>query len=119
MAEQTYDGSCHCGAVAFQAQVDLDQPVIACNCSHCRRKGFLLSFVAPAKFELRSGKAALSDYRFNTHRIDHQFCQTCGVQAFAEGKGPDGSSMVAINIRCLEGVDLGALNVQDFDGASV
>ena len=119
MAEQAYDGSCHCGAVSFRASVDLDQPVIACNCSHCRRKGFLLAFVTPDKFELKQGDAALSDYRFNTHKIDHRFCATCGVEAFANGKNPDGSPMMAINVRCLDGVDLDGLKTHAFDGASM
>ncbi|MCC7267097.1 MAG: GFA family protein, partial [Caulobacteraceae bacterium] len=55
MAEQTYEGSCHCGAVAYSAKLDLEAPVISCNCSHCRRKGFLLAFVQPDAFDLKKG----------------------------------------------------------------
>ena len=118
MAEQTYEGSCHCGAVAYSAKLDLEAPVIACNCSHCRRKGFLLAFVQPDAFDLKKGREALSEYRFNKEQIAHLFCATCGVQSFAEGKTAAGASMVAVNVRCLEGVDPDVLTLQKVDGAS-
>jgi hypothetical protein len=118
MAEQTYEGSCHCGAVAYAAKLDFDQPVISCNCSHCQRKGFLLAFLAPDAFDLKQGREALSEYRFNKEQIAHLFCATCGVQSFAEGKGPGGAVMVAVNVRCLEGVDPDGLTLQKIDGAS-
>ena len=118
MAEQAYDGSCHCGAVAYSARLDLEAPVMSCNCSHCRRKGFLLAFVQPDAFDLQKGREALSEYRFNKEQIAHLFCSTCGVQSFAEGKGPGGQAMVAVNVRCLEGVDPDQLAFQKVDGAS-
>ena len=118
MAEQSYEGSCHCGAVAYSARLDLDQPVMSCNCSHCRRKGFLLAFVQPDAFDLKQGREGLSEYRFNKEQIAHLFCQTCGVQSFAEGKGPGGAATVAVNVRCLEGVDPDSLRLQKIDGAS-
>ena len=60
--------------------------VISCNCSHCARKGFLLTFIPPEQFELLSGEDALTEYRFNTHNIAHLFCRDCGAQPFARGK---------------------------------
>ena len=117
MAEQTYEGGCHCGAVAYSVGLDLDQPVMSCNCSHCRRKGFLLAFVQPDAFDLKKGREALNEYRFNKQAIAHLFCRTCGVQSFGEGKGPSGA-MVAVNVRCLTGVDPDGLEVQKVDGAS-
>lgn len=113
-----YEGSCHCGKVAFR--VDEDPPVnaVRCNCSHCRRKGFLLSFVPSSSLLIVQGKEALTDYFFNRHAIAHRFCSTCGCEAFGHGKGPDGADVAFVNLRCVPSIDLDALAIQDVDGAS-
>jgi hypothetical protein len=113
------EGSCHCGAVAFSVDAEAPKSAISCNCSHCRRKGFLLSFFLPEQFTLKSGKDALKSYFFNKHRIEHQFCTACGCQAFADGIGPDGKAMKAVNLRCVENLDLDALDIQHYDGAKL
>jgi hypothetical protein len=115
---KAYTGSCHCGKVRYQATVDLSQPVISCNCSICGRSGSMLSFVPASEFHLQSGEDSLTDYQFNKHHIHHVFCKTCGIKSFARGTRPDGSAMVAINVRCLEGVELDKLNVKHVDGRS-
>lgn len=118
MAEpQMREGGCHCGAVTFRAPAGLDQ-AIECNCSHCQTKGFILSFVPREQFELLSGADSLTEYRFNTKKLAHQFCSVCGVQAFAFGSGPDGVEMAAINLRALTDVDPKALNPAPVDGKS-
>lgn len=116
MAEQ-YEGGCHCGAVRFKCEADLST-VLECNCSHCSKKGFLLVFVPKTQFELTRGEDRVTEYRFNTHKIAHQFCSACGVQAHGYGKMPDGTETVAINARCIDGVDIGALNRVPYDGAN-
>lgn len=98
-------GSCHCGAVRFTVQGEIDQ-VVECNCSHCSRKGFLLWFVPGEALSITAGAEHLTTYTFNKHAIAHRFCPTCGCQAFGQGSGADGIPTAAINIRCLEGVDL-------------
>lgn len=119
MAEPTkHHGSCHCGKVQYDVEIALDAAV-ACNCSMCMRKGTLLTFVPEERFELRSGEDALTHYRFHKHVIDHNFCSTCGVTSFARGLRPDGVKVVAINVRCLDGVDLGALTIKQYDGKSL
>jgi hypothetical protein len=114
----THTGSCHCGAVQFEAEIDLSQPVLECNCSHCSRKGFLLSFAGAQQLRLANADVALTEYKFYKHQITHLFCPTCGVQAFARGKRPDGGDMVAVNVRCIEGIDLSSLVRQPVDGKS-
>jgi hypothetical protein len=52
------------------------------------------------------------------HHLHHLFCKVCGVHSFATGTGPDGAEMRSINVRCLDGVDLAALEVAHFDGKS-
>lgn len=113
-----HKGGCHCGRVAFEVDTELDR-VIECNCSICTSKGYLLTFVPASKMQLTSVPDDLATYTFNKHAIRHQFCPTCGVAAFARGADKDGNDLFAINVRCLEGVDLQALQTQRFDGRSL
>jgi len=116
---KTYQGSCHCGRVKYEAELDLSKPVLACNCSMCGRSGTLLTFVPAESFKLSSGEDSLSDYQFNRNVIHHLFCKNCGIKAFARGKNQSGGDVVAVNARCLDGVDLKSLTIQEVDGRSV
>ncbi len=118
MAAKQYKGGCHCGAVRYTVMIDLDQPVVACNCSMCGRAGTLLGFVATGDFNLDQGDESLTDYKFNKHVVHHTFCKVCGIKSFAHGLGPKGP-MVAINTRCLDDVDVTKLNVTNYDGKSL
>jgi hypothetical protein len=111
-----YTGGCHCGAVRYHARVDLERSVMSCNCSMCGRAGTLLTFIPVADFTLLSDEASLTDYQFNQHVIHHTFCKVCGIKAFARGKNRDGGDMIAVNARCLDGVDVAKLNVTPFNG---
>jgi ketosteroid isomerase-like protein len=106
-------GSCHCGRVRFAVTGDLTE-VTECNCSICRRKGYLHWIVPREAFRLVAGEDALATYRFNTGVAQHHFCRTCGVASFYVPRShPD---RIDVNARCLEEVDLGALAVRHFDG---
>jgi hypothetical protein len=111
-----HKGGCHCGNVRYSVEIAAFEPVISCNCSMCQKRGSLLTFVPADSFTLEKGADALTEYLFNKHVIHHKFCSTCGILPFAEGKGPDGKAMVAINVRCLDDIDLKSLNVTEFDG---
>lgn len=110
-----HTGGCHCGAVRYEVEADLSS-VIECNCSHCSKKGFLLAFAPRSAFALKSGEDQLGEYTFNTGKIRHLFCTTCGVQSFGQGVAPNGAEMAAINVRCVDGVDLAALTVTQVNG---
>lgn len=112
----THRGSCHCGAVRYEVEADLGGPLIACNCSMCGRSGTVLAFVGLDQFESVSGEDHLTSYQFNKHVIDHLFCKTCGIKPYARGQKPDGTKMIAVNVRCLEGVDVETLQVTHVDG---
>lgn len=118
MAETKHAGGCHCGKVRYEVTLDLAEKAITCNCSMCGRSGTVLRFVPADKFQLLSGADALTSYRFNTQVIDHLFCSTCGIKSFAMGKGRDGADTRAINVRCLDDVDLAAIPTQHVDGKS-
>lgn len=117
MAEQHYEGGCHCGAVRFAVDLDLHH-TIACNCSICTKRGLIWAFAPASKFTLTAGENATNEYLFNKHAIHHRFCTTCGVEAFANGTAPGGTKTAAINVRCLDGIDLNALHPTPIDGAS-
>ncbi len=110
-------GSCHCGNIRFEVEGVIDSG-LSCNCSICLRKGSLLWFAPFRAFQLLTPDANIGSYTFNKHVIHHKFCQVCGVSPYAEGADPAGNKMAAINIRCIEGIDLDAIPIHHFDGRS-
>lgn len=111
-------GSCHCGNVQFTVDGAPDGAV-SCNCSMCQRKGMLMWFVPHEQFHLHTSDEHLQSYLFNKHVIQHRFCTQCGIHAFCEGIRPDGAKMVAVNVRCLEDVDLESLPVKHYNGRAL
>jgi hypothetical protein len=119
MAEpKTYTGGCHCGEVRFAVTADISN-VVACNCSICQKRGALWTFVPASSFALRAGADDLKDYQFAKKTIHHLFCAQCGVGSFSRGTKPGGGEMVAINVRCLDDVDIAGLTPTPFDGRSL
>jgi len=112
-----YKGSCHCGRVAFEVLGEIGS-VLSCNCSICQRRGSLLWFVPREQLRLLTPDSNAASYTFNKHVIRHRFCPTCGMHPYGEGTDPKGRATAAINVRCIEGVDLDALTVTHFDGRS-
>jgi hypothetical protein len=113
----TYQGSCHCGDIAFTVDGDIGS-VVECNCSHCQSKGYLLWFVPQQSFHLTASPTDMRTYTFRRHAIKHHFCGKCGCAPFAEGTDAKGNPTTSVNVRCLEGVDLSSLNITQFDGRS-
>jgi hypothetical protein len=111
----THTGGCHCGKIAYAFEGDIGT-VLDCNCSLCEKRGGLLQFIPASAFTLKTPRENLGTYKFNKHVIDHHFCLTCGVSPFSEGKGPKGETMVAINARCVEGLDPRKLDVKFHNG---
>ncbi len=116
--EKTYEGGCHCGAVRYRVSLALER-VIACNCSICSKTGTLLAFAPVTRFELVQGEDVLADYQFGKKRIHHLFCTRCGVRSFSRATGKDGQPSMAINVRCLDGVDVSTVPLKPFDGKSL
>ena len=115
---KTYTGGCHCGEIRFEVTTDLEQ-VVSCNCSICQKRGALWTFVPPQSFALRAGADDLRDYQFGKRTIHHLFCPICGVGSFSRGTAPDGGKMVALNVRCLDDIDIAALRLTPYDGRSL
>jgi hypothetical protein len=112
---KTYEGGCHCGAVRFQVVVKQAE-AIECNCSICRKKGFLHLIVPPEQFTLLKGAEVLTTYTFNTHTAQHTFCRICGIHPFYRPRShPDA---IDVNIRCLDEDVLTRFTLNSFDGAN-
>ena len=107
MAIKTYTGSCHCGAVQYQADVDLDKGTLRCNCSLCKKARAWFAFVTPEHFRLEKGEEAMADYQWTPAgkprpNLHYRFCKTCGVRTFAEGNG---GKFYAVAIATLDGIE--------------
>jgi hypothetical protein len=110
-----YEGSCHCGNIAFEVEGDFSEAV-DCDCSLCRKRGGLLAFVQRDKLTLKTPMDNVSTYTFNHHVIQHHFCAKCGIAPFGEGVTPTGAAMASINLRCVPSVDLAALKITHYNG---
>lgn len=112
MANKTYHGSCHCGAVKFEADADLAAGTFRCNCSICGKARHWLTSASALRFT--AGEDRLTDYQFAGHKIHHLFCSTCGIKvAGRSGKG------AVVNVMALDDAtheELAAAPIQYFDG---
>jgi len=111
----THKGGCHCGKIVYEFEGEIGL-VIDCNCSLCSKRGGLLHAISASQFTLKTPRENLGTYQFHKHVIDHHFCPNCGISPFSEGAGPGGQKMVMINLRCVDGIDPGALEVKFFNG---
>ncbi len=110
---QTYRGSCHCGAVVFEIDAEIETAT-RCNCSICHKKNAPMFRVPADRFRLIQGEDALTLYQWNTGSARHLFCKTCGIYPFHNPRvAPD---EVTVNLACLDGLDVDALPVRAVDG---
>lgn len=98
---KTYQGSCHCGALRFEADIDLSQGTLKCNCSVCRKRRFWAAIVRPAAFRLTAGTPAV--YQFGARSDHHYFCKECGVHTFGTGDSPRWGAFYSVSVTCLDG----------------
>ena len=116
---KTYQGSCHCGAVTFEADLDLAESTYRCNCSICRRTRFWPAVAREEGFRLLSGESELTQYLFNSMKNQHYFCKHCGVRPFGIGTETPIGKMYGVNLGCLSDVteeELAGLKITYVDG---
>ncbi len=110
MTTKTYQGSCHCRAVTFEADIDLAAGTGKCNCSYCRKRRNWGVVLKPDQFRLLSGKDALGEYQFGTKSGHHRFCVYCGIAPFGDGHVEAiGGDFVSVQVLCLDDVPLAEL----------
>lgn len=103
MTARTYHGSCHCGAVRFEVDLDLAAGTSRCNCSFCSKNRSWGALVKPDAFRLVAGADALSDYQFGTRSGHHRFCRHCGIRTFGDANVEAlGGEIVSIAVACLD-----------------
>ena len=106
--KKTYHGSCHCGDVRFECDLDLAEGTSRCNCSICTKARFWKAVLPAAGFRLLKGTDVLTEYQFGGRSLNHMFCGRCGIKTFGRGHHEDlGGDFVAVNVACLDdaGVD--------------
>lgn len=103
---KTYHGGCHCGAVRFECELDLDKGTSKCNCSICAKGRFWKAIVMAPSFRLMQGAEALSEYQFGHQVIHHLFCRHCGIKPFGRANVAElGGEFYAVNLACLDASD--------------
>lgn len=108
---KTYTGSCQCGVVRFEADVDISAGTGKCNCTICAKMRLWSVNATPDAFRLIAGESELTDYRGANPVAHHVFCRNCGVRPFEWVDMPNmsGSKYYNLNVACLDGVDIDEL----------
>jgi hypothetical protein len=110
----THTGGCHCGRVRFEVTAPAKIDVLDCDCSVCRKVGYLHLIVEDAQFKLLQGEESLALYTFNTHAAKHYFCSVCGVKSFYKPRShPEG---ISVNVRCIDEGSIESMSIKPFNG---
>ena len=113
---QTCQGSCHCGAIKFEIDIDFTE-FTKCDCSLCRKKNAVMAKVHESQFRLIQGDQNLGLYEWNTNTAKHHFCKECGIYTFHRKRvSPD---FFGINVFCLDNIDISNVPIIEVDGQSM
>lgn len=124
--KKTHQGSCHCGAIRFEADIDLAAGSTRCNCTFCGKNRFWMTLVKVGDLRLQQGADALTDYQHTPPGmaapfLHLTFCRHCGVRPFSRGGALEqlGGEFYAVNVACLDDVtaqELAQIPVSFADG---
>jgi hypothetical protein len=103
---QRLQGGCHCGAVRFEAELDLSQGGSRCNCTVCTKTATLGAIVKPHQLSLLKGQDDVGAYAWGAKISTRYFCRHCGVHCFGRGHLAEvGGDYASVNLNCLDDVD--------------
>ncbi len=104
--KKTYHGSCHCKAVTFEADIDLELGTGKCNCTFCwKQRMWNAGHLAPGDFRLLSGDGKLADYGKSGDWGEghHRFCSVCGIATHGHGHiEAMGGDFVTVHLAALD-----------------
>ena len=108
--------TCHCGQVEAEIKLPANgfETLARCNCSICKRKGYIMTPIKPENFKLIKGKDFLTLYQYHTKVAEHYFCSNCGI--YTHHKMRSNPNMIGVNVACIEGInpfELGDIAVND------
>jgi hypothetical protein len=120
MATKTYRGSCRCGKIRFEADIDLSAGTGKCNCTYCWKARWWGVSIQPGALRILSGADELG-FGFGRERfVERGLCKSCAITPLGWGNIPEiGGDYVSINLACLDDLDpaeLVAAPVKYFDG---
>src|SRR5262245_47003127 len=124
MAMKTYRGSCHCGAVRFEADIDLSAGTNRCNCSVCTKARTWFVIVKPDRYRSIAGEGQLTDYQWTppgrSPFLHFRFCKTCGIRTAGHGGlgSKDGFYFIAVASLDVDPDELAAATIRYVDGRS-
>ncbi len=114
---KTHPGSCHCGAVRFEVDLDLSRGASGCNCSVCQKLGIVGTHCKPGQLRVLAGESNLAVYEWGGRIAKRYFCRTCGAHPFARGHLAQlGGDYASVNVNCLDDVDPSTITVGYWDG---
>jgi hypothetical protein len=116
-ATKKHTGSCHCGAVRFEVELDVAAGASRCNCSICTKVGITSAIAKPSAFTLLSDEAALGSYEWGGKTAQRYFCKTCGIHCFGRGYLEQvGGAYVSVNLNTVDDLEVSELKVSYWDG---
>ena len=111
-----HHGTCLCGDVHFEVEVDLAQGS-RCNCTLCTKLGATGSIVAPAAFRLLSAESTLASFTRTPEIGRRFFCARCHIYCFGQGHLDIlGGDFVSVNLNCIDGFDVTQASLIHWDG---
>ena len=116
MTVKTHTGSCHCGAVRFEVDVDASRGT-RCNCSVCTKTAIASAIAKPDALRITQGEASLATYQWGAKIGTRYFCQQCGIHVFGRGNLEAlGGAYVSVNLNALDDVDIAEVEIGYWDG---
>lgn len=120
MPLKTYHGSCHCGAIRYEVDLDLSQGAGRCNCTYCLKTRAWSAFLKPDALRITAGEDSAIQYHQHAEAPRKFHCATCGVHVYGRGDADYmGGPFASISVATLDDAtpeELAAMPIRYSDG---